>query len=581
MSGNPEYLDPVSFETKYPNTGVILGTGTYGEVYRSGDFAIKYITIGATKSIEFILQSFIKELDVYTSVNHPNIIKLINWTLYLGPTHVYGKLAFPIGYNIDNAYKEPSLTFESLASSLLSAVTFLRQVGIVHNDVKKENLVYLNNTVKFIDMGVSERTLRYHNEDVVMNTLYTAGFRDPQAILEVPNSANVELYAVGIILADYLNYNIWDINSFPFRLDATGDWKVDLIRDCISFPVENRLNPDDILFKYPDKLHYVDGIKMETKMPIMNEKCTNNVMGWLIGQALRIHSFLGDKAQTAFLTFHLLRRALGYLVSLPNFDNKTYLMACIWLSRIVSNEQFFTFEEIVALSGETTISQLAYAIVSIIIHLRGIIHTTTYWDLCSNDNDLIYAFIDLTRCHIPPDGMFRKITQSQGGRKDILSSELYIKIFPQFPISSPDILNEIISLQNMYPIHEIVKANYKIINADYNKQIEIRTIEAVIASYSTILSVNWDKACEFASYILYDPSIYKRLSTPNAIQIFKSLYEPTSGHISDLRYRILQYLVSFDISWLIYYPIRILEIKNINPFDISEEQFLISVTDLS
>ncbi|XP_019947547.2 homeodomain-interacting protein kinase 1-like isoform X2 [Paralichthys olivaceus] len=89
-----------------------------------------------------------------------------------------------------------------IAQQLLTALEALRRLGIIHSDLKPDNVMLVNHykepfRVKLIDFGVSFRTSEVTDGMVIQ----PVGFRAPEVSLGLPISQAIDLWGLGCILA--------------------------------------------------------------------------------------------------------------------------------------------------------------------------------------------------------------------------------------------------------------------------------------------------------------------------------------------------------------------------------------------
>ncbi|WBW71119.1 DYRK family protein kinase Pom2 [Schizosaccharomyces osmophilus] len=187
-----------------------VGKGSFGEVLRCIDYkygklvAIKVIRnrvkcydqalIEAgilerlTKDESFIESNIIRYFDHFNFRNHLCIV-----------TELLGENLFEVIR--DNNYKGfPLIIVKSFTAQLLKSLNFLQKQGIIHCDLKPENLLLCDHTnarVKLIDFGSSCR----YNEKVY-TYLQSRFYRAPEVILGMPYGKEIDIWSFGCILAE-------------------------------------------------------------------------------------------------------------------------------------------------------------------------------------------------------------------------------------------------------------------------------------------------------------------------------------------------------------------------------------------
>ncbi|KAJ1897803.1 Calmodulin-dependent protein kinase cmk2 [Kickxella alabastrina] len=198
---------PQSYERKqYYTFGKVLGAGTFGEV-REATFnpdgrqvAIKVIKKAAMTTDE---QMVLKEIDIVRHLNHPNIVKLLDWfeskdKYYLvfqlcTGGELFEKLSDYGHFTEDDARKLIRCAIESIA--------YLHKHNIVHRDIKPENLIFLdkseNAPLMLADFGIA-RIMRSNDE--ILNTMCGSfGYAAPEILLRHGHGKAVDMWSMGVV----------------------------------------------------------------------------------------------------------------------------------------------------------------------------------------------------------------------------------------------------------------------------------------------------------------------------------------------------------------------------------------------
>jgi serine/threonine protein kinase len=135
------------------------------------------------------------EVMTLKGIRHPNIIKVhsmnsIDKTLM---TKICG-----LDLNVYlNRFDPPQKIKLNMVGQIVDAVSFLNKNGILHGDIKLENIVY-DGITRLIDFELSINNFTQGNNTVI---IYTRGYRAPEICWgDVSYGINVESWAVGVVI---------------------------------------------------------------------------------------------------------------------------------------------------------------------------------------------------------------------------------------------------------------------------------------------------------------------------------------------------------------------------------------------
>jgi len=148
-----------------------------------------------------------REIQVLIKVNHPNCIKLFD--VYITPRKVYLVTELVTGGELLDRVTEKGNYTEKDAANLikqiLEGVAYLHANGIVHRDLKLENMIMMNerddSPVKIADFGLS----KFFSPETVLSTMCGSPQYVAPEVLGVGDggkeySPAVDMWSVGVIL---------------------------------------------------------------------------------------------------------------------------------------------------------------------------------------------------------------------------------------------------------------------------------------------------------------------------------------------------------------------------------------------
>ena len=149
-----------------------LGEGVYGKVYLVQDlegqkFALKVFSPKKDQDPQQFLSNFSHEVNILKNLNHPNIIKLINFAVTTADVlpnskvpEAYMVMELAEGGELYSWLKDVGPFSEEICrfyfKQMLKAIHYSHSNNIVHLDLKPENILLDNNwNIKIADYGLA------------------------------------------------------------------------------------------------------------------------------------------------------------------------------------------------------------------------------------------------------------------------------------------------------------------------------------------------------------------------------------------------------------------------------------------
>lgn len=199
--------------------GQLIGKGTYGRVYlgmnaTTGEFlAVKEVEVnpkaasGDKAKMRELVAALDQEIDTMQHLDHINIVQ------YLGcerkETSISIFLEYISGGSIGSCLRKHGKFEEPVVSSLtrqtLSGLAYLHREGILHRDLKADNILLdVDGTCKISDFGISKKTDNIYGNDKTNSMQGSVFWMAPEVIRSQGEgySAKVDIWSLGCVVLE-------------------------------------------------------------------------------------------------------------------------------------------------------------------------------------------------------------------------------------------------------------------------------------------------------------------------------------------------------------------------------------------
>ncbi|MDH3530064.1 MAG: serine/threonine protein kinase, partial [Acidobacteriota bacterium] len=230
-----------------------IGKGGMGEVYLAEDtklkrnVAIKFLSEELVDDVDK-LNRFVQEAKAASALNHPNIITIHEIDEADGAKYI--ALEFIDGETLTERLKK-KLKFDAaldIATQIASALDAAHAAGIVHRDIKPDNvMVRKDGLVKILDFGIAklteQRKPEIESEDktaVQVNTspgmiIGTANYMSPEQAKGKEVDSRTDIFSFGVLLYQMIT------GELPFD----GESPLEIIGSILN-KEPKRLSNDDV-----------------------------------------------------------------------------------------------------------------------------------------------------------------------------------------------------------------------------------------------------------------------------------------------------------------------------------------------
>jgi eukaryotic-like serine/threonine-protein kinase len=215
-----------------------LGAGGMADVYLCEDLslgrrvALKVLSSRFVHDAQFV-ERFRREAKAAAGLNHPNLVAIYDWgeldgTYYIVMEYVEGETLKELVRRRGRLSGNEAL---DIALGLLAAVGYAHRHGVVHRDIKAQNiLIDRSGTAKVTDFGIA----RAGDPGMTQagSILGTAQYLAPEQARGGPVDERSDLYSVGIVLYEMLT------GAVPFSGDTAVTVAMKHVSEVPSEPAE-------------------------------------------------------------------------------------------------------------------------------------------------------------------------------------------------------------------------------------------------------------------------------------------------------------------------------------------------------
>lgn len=185
-----------------------IATGGMADVYEANDLILKRIVSLKIMKEDLLkdpinLERFKNETEAAASLHHPNIVQVYGFGVvedrpFMANEYIKGQtLRDKLNFS---QYLSPYEACEVMLQ-LTAGVEYIHKHGLVHRDLKPDNLFYMpDGTVKISDFGISA-PIGKPAGDSIQGTIYYCA---PEVLTGEPAAISNDIYAMGVLFYEIL-----------------------------------------------------------------------------------------------------------------------------------------------------------------------------------------------------------------------------------------------------------------------------------------------------------------------------------------------------------------------------------------
>jgi mitogen-activated protein kinase kinase kinase len=199
--------------------GQLIGKGTFGRVYlgmniTTGELiAVKQVEVNPKiagqdkEKMKELVKSLDQEIDTMQHLDHPNIVQYLGCERKDYSISIF--LEYIPGGSVGSCLRKHGKFEESVVSSLtrqtLCGLSYLHREGILHRDLKADNILLdLDGTCKISDFGISKKTDNIYGNDITNSMQGSVFWMAPEVIRSQGQgySAKVDIWSLGCVVLE-------------------------------------------------------------------------------------------------------------------------------------------------------------------------------------------------------------------------------------------------------------------------------------------------------------------------------------------------------------------------------------------
>lgn len=179
-----------------------LGRGGMGEVYKVrslSDDKILALKLAATKNRPEEMIRLQREFHILSRLSHPDIVQVYDFDA-TDDGRPYFTMEYVAGSKLTEAFPRFNPLIYSAIYHILSALGFIHSRGLIHGDIKPENIIAKRGKAKLLDFGLVDEIDLSSPGQLKGTLIYMA----PELLRGERGDGRADLYSLGVVLYETL-----------------------------------------------------------------------------------------------------------------------------------------------------------------------------------------------------------------------------------------------------------------------------------------------------------------------------------------------------------------------------------------
>lgn len=260
--------------------GKLIGRGTFGEVYlalnvTTGEMiAVKQVRIHSQpQDKEHVIDALKSEVDTLKDLDHVNVVQYLGFEKTETEYNLF--LEYIAGGSVASClqahgrFEEPLV--RSITTQVLSGLAYLHSKGILHRDMKADNLLIdLDGVCKITDFGISTKSNRNAYDNFVGTSMKGTIFWMAPEVVDSQGegySAKVDIWSLGcVVLEMFAGKRPWEDYEMVQAM-----FKIGKDRTPPPIPQETRKFISQFGLKFFEKCWTIDPVMRPTAQELLND----------------------------------------------------------------------------------------------------------------------------------------------------------------------------------------------------------------------------------------------------------------------------------------------------------------------